>query len=59
MQDKPAFIGWTGVLNLGLVITICLYQAVGFYGFLKFGNDAKGSVTLNLPDDEWLVGNIY
>ena len=53
MRDKPAFIGWNGVLNLGLVITICLYQAVGFYGFLKFGNDAKGSVTLNLPDDDW------
>ena len=31
MRDKSAFIGWTGVLNLGLVITICLYQAVGFY----------------------------
>lgn len=54
MRDKPAFIGWNGVLNLGLVITICLYQAVGFYGFLKFGNDAKGSVTLNLPSDQWL-----
>lgn len=54
MQDKPAFTGWNGVLNLGLTITVCLYQAVGFYGFLKFGNDAKGSVTLNLPDDQWL-----
>ena len=55
MKEKEAFLGKAGVLNLGLTIVICLYSAVGFYGYLKYGDDAKGSVTLNLPNDEWLV----
>ncbi|KAH3717788.1 proton-coupled amino acid transporter 4-like isoform X1 [Dreissena polymorpha] len=54
MKEKEAFLGKAGVLNLGLTIVICLYSAVGFYGYLKYGDDAKGSVTLNLPNDEWL-----
>ncbi|XP_045202829.2 proton-coupled amino acid transporter 2-like [Mercenaria mercenaria] len=54
MKDKSAFLGKAGVLNLGLTITIALYCAVGFYGYLKFGDDTRGSVTLNLPNDEWL-----
>ena len=53
MVEKPAFLGKAGVLNLGLTITICLYNAVGFYGYLKFGDDVRGSVTLNLPNDDW------
>ncbi|XP_045206547.2 proton-coupled amino acid transporter 2-like [Mercenaria mercenaria] len=54
MIDKPAFLGKAGVLNLGLTITIALYNAVGFYGFLKYGEDTQPSITLNLPNDEWL-----
>jgi proton-coupled amino acid transporter len=55
MRDQSAFLGKAGVLNLGLTITISLYCAVGFYGYLKFGDDTRGSVTLNLPNDQWLV----
>ncbi|XP_053398503.1 proton-coupled amino acid transporter 1-like isoform X2 [Mercenaria mercenaria] len=54
MVEKPAFLGKAGVLNLGLTITVALYNAVGFYGYLKYGDDTKGSVTLNLPPDDWL-----
>ncbi|XP_060581839.1 proton-coupled amino acid transporter 2-like isoform X2 [Ruditapes philippinarum] len=54
MRDQSAFLGKAGVLNLGLTITISLYCAVGFYGYLKFGDDTRGSVTLNLPNDQWL-----
>lgn len=54
MKEREAFLGKAGVLNLGLTITVALYQAVGFYGYLKFGNDVKGSITLNLPNDQWL-----
>ncbi|WAR27571.1 S36A1-like protein [Mya arenaria] len=54
MRTPAAFPGMTGILTLGLTITICLYNVVGFYGYLKYGDDAKGSVTLNLPSDNWL-----
>ena len=53
MREPSAFLGKAGVLNLGLTITIALYLAVGFYGYLKYGDDVKGSITLNLPSDNW------
>ncbi|WAQ98938.1 S36A3-like protein [Mya arenaria] len=42
MREPTAFLGKAGILNLGLTITVSLYVAVGFYGFLKYGDDAKG-----------------
>ncbi|RWS05303.1 proton-coupled amino acid transporter 1-like isoform X1, partial [Dinothrombium tinctorium] len=49
MIEPSAFPGLCGVLNTGMVIVTCLYVGMGFFGFLKFGNQVKGSVTLNLP----------
>lgn len=54
MKEKKAFLGYAGVLNLSLTITISLYSAIGFYGYLKYGDSTRGSVTLNLPTDQWL-----
>jgi proton-coupled amino acid transporter len=45
--------GWNGVLNTAMVIVTCLYIAVGFFGYLKYGEDVAGSITLNLPVDQW------
>ena len=45
--------GWNGVLNTSMTIVTCLYIAVGFFGYLKYGEDVKGSITLNLPVEEW------
>ena len=47
--------GWNGVLNTSMVIVSCLYIAVGFFGYLQYGEGVLGSVTLNLPVDEWSV----
>jgi amino acid permease len=38
-----------------MVIVTCLYIAVGFFGYLKYGEDVLGSITLNLPVDQWSV----
>lgn len=54
MKTPQDFGGMTGVMNLGMVIVTCLYTATGFYGYLKFGESALGSVTLNLPQKNWL-----
>lgn len=51
MKNPEAFGGWNGVLNTGMVIVACLYTSVGFFGYLKYGDDVKGSITLNLGDD--------
>lgn len=43
--------GWGGLINLSYVILLILYFTVGFFGYLKYGDDAKGSITLNLPKE--------
>lgn len=49
MRTPEDFGGMTGVLNTGMVIVACLYTSVGFFGYLKYGESVKGSITLNLP----------
>lgn len=43
--------GWSGIINLSYIILLVLYFTVGFFGYLKFGDEAKGSITLNLPKE--------
>lgn len=52
MKTPEDFGGLTGVLNTGMVIVACLYTSVGFFGYLKYGDNVEGSITLNLPPDE-------
>lgn len=51
MKTPKDFGGWTGVLNTSMVIVACLYAAVGFFGYLHYGDAVQGSVTLNLTKD--------
>ncbi|XP_050082423.1 proton-coupled amino acid transporter-like protein CG1139 isoform X1 [Anopheles aquasalis] len=55
MKTPEDFGGWSGVLNTGMVIVACLYTAVGFFGYLKYGEAVKGSITLNLPGDQLIA----
>lgn len=55
MKNPEDFGGSTGVLNTGMVIVACLYTSVGFFGYLKYGEDVKGSITLNLPPNDMYV----
>ncbi|CAG2114919.1 unnamed protein product [Medioppia subpectinata] len=49
MREPDSFGGSVGVLNTGMTVVACLYTAVGFFGYLKFGDKVLGSITLNLP----------
>nr|CAH0100894.1 unnamed protein product [Daphnia galeata] len=55
MRTPKQFEGLTGVLNTGMVTVSALYFAVGFYGYLKYGEVIKGSITLNLPSEDLLA----
>lgn len=52
MKTPSHFNGCPGVLNIGMAVVVTLYTGVGFFGFLQYGDDTKGSITLNLPVTE-------
>lgn len=52
MQNPKKFNGWLGVLSIGIAIVTILYVIIGFFGYLKYGDAALGSVTLNIPQDQ-------
>ncbi|XP_023942040.2 proton-coupled amino acid transporter-like protein pathetic [Bicyclus anynana] len=55
MAKPEQFLGCPGVLNVAMTIVISLYGLVGFFGYIKYGDAVRGSVTLNLPQDELLA----
>ncbi|CAH0629116.1 unnamed protein product [Chrysodeixis includens] len=52
MAKPQQFLGCPGVLNTAMVIVISLYGIVGFFGYVQYGDNVKGSVTLNLPQED-------
>lgn len=52
MKNPAHFIGCPGVLNTGMFLVVIFYAFTGFFGFLKYGTETEGSITLNLPQDE-------
>lgn len=55
MTKPQQFLGCPGVLNIAMTAVVALYAFVGFCGYLSFGEDVRGSLTLNLPKDEILA----
>lgn len=43
--------GWGGIINIAYVFLLLLYFSVGLFGYLRYGNSSKGSITLNLPEE--------
>ncbi|KAG5307196.1 PREDICTED: proton-coupled amino acid transporter 1-like [Acromyrmex echinatior] len=58
MKTPQNFGGYCGVLNIGMTVIVILYIAIGLFGYIKYGSDAKGSVTFNLPSDEAMAQSI-
>lgn len=52
MKKPNHFIGCPSVLNFGMGMVVFLYSAVGFFGYLKYGDQTEGSITLNLNKDD-------
>ena len=55
MKTPTHFIGCPGILNTGMSVVVFLYASVGFFGYLKYGPDTKGSISLNLENTEILA----
>lgn len=55
MKTPTHFIGCPGVLNTGMFFVVLLYSTVGFFGYWKYGENTKASITLNPPQNEVLA----
>ncbi|XP_036336993.1 proton-coupled amino acid transporter-like protein CG1139 [Rhagoletis pomonella] len=55
MENPKSFVKPCGILNIGMSIVLCLYILLGFFGYWKYGDEALGSVTLNIPQHEVLA----
>merc|ERR1712141_291217 len=49
MRRPKDMLGWNGVLMTSMGLVAALYVAMGFYGYLRYGEEIKASITLNLP----------
>lgn len=58
MKNPKHFIGCPSVLNIGMGTVIAMYTLVGFFGYLKYGKDTEGSITLNLPIEDKLAQSV-
>lgn len=52
MKKPKLFNRASGVLNVGMVFVALLFICVGFVTYWKWGEDVRGSVTLNLPEKD-------
>ncbi|XP_075229617.1 neutral amino acid uniporter 4-like isoform X2 [Lycorma delicatula] len=52
MRNPEKFDTPFGVLNIGMSVITGILISIGFTGYLKYGDDVKGSLTLNLPQKE-------
>lgn len=55
MKTPENFRGPVGVLSTAMAIIVCLFSAMGFFGYLQYGSSVQGSITLNLPPREPLA----
>lgn len=49
MKNPQHFLGCPSVLNITMSIVVGLYAILGVFGYLSYGENTKGSITLNLP----------
>lgn len=52
MEEPKRFVGMLGLYSIGMISIIVLYLVVGVFGYLKYGEEIKATITLNLPQEQ-------
>ncbi|KRT82828.1 Amino acid transporter, partial [Oryctes borbonicus] len=55
MDNPEKMVGPLGVLNMGFLIVIPIITSLGFFSYFKYGEEIRGTIFLNLPEDDKLV----
>lgn len=55
MQKPQHFLKGPSILLIAMVTVTVLYTVMGLLGYIRFGEFVEGSVTLNLPTDQWIA----
>uniref|UniRef100_A0A336LIC8 CSON003690 protein n=1 Tax=Culicoides sonorensis TaxID=179676 RepID=A0A336LIC8_CULSO len=58
MKTPSHFIGCPSVLCIGMSVVVFSYALTGFLGYIKYGDETQGSITLNLPVNEILAQSV-
>lgn len=58
MKHPSNFSRPLGVLNVGVGMQTILFISLGVFGYWKYGEESKSSLTLNLPTDEVLAQTV-
>lgn len=53
MEKPQQFLGYPSVLLIAMGVVTVMYSVIGFLGYVRFGDAIRGSITLNLPTDQW------
>ncbi|KAG8292113.1 hypothetical protein J6590_046933 [Homalodisca vitripennis] len=51
MRYPAHFLGCPGTLAVGMTVVSAAYFFIGSIGYIRFGDDVQGLITLNLPQD--------
>ncbi|CAH0703638.1 unnamed protein product [Spodoptera exigua] len=52
MERPRDFTGICGLFSISMFIIIGIYVVLGICGYLKYGDECEGSITLNLPQNQ-------
>ncbi|XP_045459723.1 proton-coupled amino acid transporter-like protein pathetic [Melitaea cinxia] len=53
MKKPQHFLGCPSVLVVAMSAIVFFYSTLGVFGYLRYGDVLRGSITLNLPIDDW------
>ncbi|XP_041972922.1 proton-coupled amino acid transporter-like protein pathetic isoform X1 [Aricia agestis] len=61
MKKPQHFLGCPGVMVIAMGFITVLYTTLGIFGYFRYGEALRGTITLNLPIDEWpaICGKVF
>ncbi|PAA81798.1 hypothetical protein BOX15_Mlig006917g2 [Macrostomum lignano] len=58
LRNKDAMVRTCGIMDLSIYLVISMYAAVGFYGYLRYGENVKEAITYSLPSSPWYMASL-